>query len=63
MTGAQLRKWRLERRLSQEAAALRIGCSRRSIQLWESKTNKVPDYIAMAIAAANKNLTPYGAKS
>jgi transcriptional regulator with XRE-family HTH domain len=60
MNAAQLKAWRLERKLSQAAAAERIGCSRRSIQQWESGANPVPDYIAMAVAAASMNLPPYG---
>lgn len=62
MTAADLKKWRLQRKISQEEAAQQIGCSRRSIQQWESGANPVPDYIAMAVSAVSMGLPPYGAK-
>ena len=63
MNAEQLKKWRAQHNLTQEVAAQKIGCSKRSIQLWESGTNRIPDYIAMAVSAVSMNLPPYGAKS
>lgn len=61
MTAAQLAKWRAQLKLSQAAAAKLIGCSRRSLQNWESGANAIPKNIAMAVSAASMGLPPYGA--
>jgi len=63
MTAAQLREWRARLKLSQSEAALKIGCSRRSLQHWEAGKYPIPEYIAMAVSAVSMNLPPYGAKS
>jgi len=60
MTAAQLKAWRLQHKLSQAAAAAKLGCSRRSIQQWESGDNEIPKYIAMALSAVLFNLPAYG---
>ena len=57
MTSAELRSWRGDRSRA-EVAAL-IGCGERSILNWE-KGRTVPHYIALAIAALQFNLPPYG---
>lgn len=57
MTSTQLRTWRGDRSRA-EVAAL-IGCAERSILNWE-KGRDVPRYIALAIAALQFNLPPYG---
>lgn len=62
MTAAQFREWRARMSFSQAEAAARLGCSKRSVQNWESGTNDVPTYIALAISAVNMNLPAYGAK-
>lgn len=63
MNASQLRKWRAQLGLSQDEAARRLGCSRRSLQNWESGKNSIPGYIAMAVSAVSMNLPPYGEKS
>lgn len=62
MTPKELKEWRKRMRFSQEKAAELIGCSKRAIQLWEAGKNKIPKYVAMAIAAIQFNLPPYGKK-
>ena len=62
MTAAQLRKWRAALSLSQEEAASRLGCSRRSLQHWEAGKFPIPGYIAMAVSAVSMNLPPYGSR-
>lgn len=59
MTPDELRKWRLSAKLSQAAAAELIGCSRRALQYYEAG-RAVPKNIALAIAAVNAKLKPYG---
>lgn len=62
MNAAQLKRWREQLQLSQAAAAERLGCSRRSIQNWETGSARIPKYIAMAASAVSMNLPPYGEK-
>jgi len=60
MTAKELAAWRKRLGLSQAAAAELIGCSRRGFQMWESGKNAIPKNIALAIAAIQFNLPPYG---
>lgn len=60
MTAKELRNWRLRLRLSQARAAEILGCSRRAIQNWEKGSNKIPKTVALAIAAVQFDLPPYG---
>jgi len=62
MTAAQLRQWREQLKLTQGDAANKLGCSRRALQNWESGTQDIPSYIAMAASAVSMNLPPYGSK-
>lgn len=62
MTAAELKAWRERLNLSQASAADKLGCSRRSLQHWESGTYPVPPYIDMAASAVSMNLPPYGSK-
>lgn len=62
MTPKELIAWRKRMKLSQAKAAELIGCSRRGLQLWESGANPIPKSIALAIAAIQFNLPPYGKK-
>ena len=62
MTAAQLRQWRAQLKLSQGEAARRLGCSRRSLQHWETGKYAIPGSIAMAVSAVSMNLPPYGSK-
>jgi len=57
MTSADLRTWRGDR--SRAEAAQAIGCSERSILNWE-QGRAIPRYIALAIAALQFDLPPYG---
>jgi len=60
VTATQLAKWRAQFKLSQADAAKLIGCSRRSLQNWESGANTIPKNIAMAVSAATMGLPAYG---
>lgn len=62
MTSDELRRWREALSLSQQAAAERLGCSRRALQNWEAGVQDVPAYIALAVSAVSMNLPPYGTK-
>ena len=53
MTGTQLRKWRLENRLTQNAAALLIGVSYAAYKKWESEKRAdmdIPEPVARLVA-------------
>ena len=63
MTAAELKSWRERMKFSQESAAQKLGCSRRSLQHWEAGLYPVPDYIAMSVSAVSMNLPPYGSQS
>lgn len=45
---------------SQSEAALRLGCSKRSITNWEKGINPIPVSIALAASAVCMNLPKYG---
>lgn len=45
---------------SQAEAAIKLGCSRRSIANWEKEVNPIPDSIALAVSAVCMNLPKYG---
>jgi transcriptional regulator with XRE-family HTH domain len=45
---------------SQQEAASKLGCSRRSIANWENGTHKIPDSIALAASAVCLNIPKYG---
>lgn len=62
MTPKELIAWRKRLKISQARAAELLGCSRRGIQLWEAGTNPIPKTIALAIAAIQFDLPPYGRK-
>lgn len=62
MNSKELRDWRKQHKLSQAAAARLIGCSRRGLQQWEKGVNPIPKNIALAIAAVQFGLPPYGKK-
>jgi len=62
MTPKELIDWRTRHGLSQAKAAEMLGCSRRGIQLWEKGDGTIPQTIALAIAAVQFNLPPYGRK-
>jgi DNA-binding transcriptional regulator YiaG len=61
MPPASLKAWRRSLGLSQEAAAEKLGCGRRSLQLWEAGTNAIPRYIGLACTAVTLGLTEYEA--
>lgn len=58
MNAAAFIAWRERLHLSQAAAAAILGCGRRSIQLWENRTNDIPHYIALACVAVALGITP-----
>jgi len=62
MTAEELLQWRKRHKLSQQRAADMLGCSRRGIQQWEKGMYPIPKTIALAIAAIQFNLPPYGRK-
>lgn len=59
MKPADLIEWRRRLGLSQAAAAEKLGCGRRSLQLWEAGTNEVPRYIGLAAAAIALGISEY----
>jgi DNA-binding transcriptional regulator YiaG len=59
MTGEELKSWRGRMKLSAEAAARELGCSKTSVLAWE-KRQKVPRYIALACAAYAAGAPPIG---
>jgi DNA-binding XRE family transcriptional regulator len=58
VNAAALVRWRKRHGLTQVEAAAVLGCGRRSIQLWENRTNEIPHYIALACAAVALGITP-----
>lgn len=58
MTGEDLKRWRELHKMSQQAAANAIGCSKMSIVNWEGG-RKIPLYIAMACTAIALDLKPW----
>lgn len=59
MNGEQLKQWREGRGWSKLHVAEVLGCSRNSVRAWESG-QKIPDYVALAIAAVQMGLPAYG---
>lgn len=53
MTPRQLKLWRKRHNLSQNQAADKLGCSRRSIQKWEAGETQIPKSIELAMEAVN----------
>lgn len=62
MNPKELIEWRKKNGFSQKKAAELIGCSRRGIQMWEAGNNPIPKHIALAIAAVQFGLPPFGKK-
>ena len=62
MTPKELIDWRTRLGITQTRAAELLGCSRRAIQLWEAGKNDIPKNIALAVAAVQFGLPPYGKK-
>jgi transcriptional regulator with XRE-family HTH domain len=60
MNAEELLELRRRFNWSQEEAAARLGCSKRSIANWEKGTHKIPDSIALAASAVCMNLPKYG---
>lgn len=59
VTPTDLKQWRGNR--SRAEVARLLGCGERSIINWET-VREPPQYIALAIAALQFNLPPYGSK-
>lgn len=51
MTSASLIAWRQRLGLNKVRAAEALGCSRTSLDAWESGEHKIPRYIELACAA------------
>jgi DNA-binding XRE family transcriptional regulator len=62
VTKTDLIEWRRRLSLTQEQAAGSIGCSKRSIVIWEQGARDVPKYIALACAAIALGVTEYPPK-
>lgn len=60
MTPDELIAWRKKNRLPQTKTARILGCPRHGIRNWETGKNPVPKTIALAIAAVQFGLPPYG---
>jgi transcriptional regulator with XRE-family HTH domain len=63
MTPTDLIDWRCRLGLTQQQAADRLGCARRSVQNWEQPGAKIPGYIALACAAVAYGLPPIGSRA
>jgi transcriptional regulator with XRE-family HTH domain len=55
----QLIDWRIRLNLTTRAAAEALGCSRTSINSWESGTARIPRYIGIACTGIEMNITDY----
>lgn len=62
MTAAELANLRSRFGWSQAEAAVKLGCSVRSIINWEQGVSKIPKSIALAAAAVVMDIPPYGSK-
>jgi DNA-binding XRE family transcriptional regulator len=61
MTAAELIAWRDRLKLSQVQAAKALGCSRRSIQIWENGTIRaIPGIVPLACAAISHGIPGIG---
>lgn len=63
MTPNQFTEWRVKMGLSKSAAADAIGVSRNMPQKYESGGALIPTYVALACAAYEKQIPPYGDKN
>lgn len=61
MTPEDLIAWRKRMNLTQEAAAEKLGCGRRSLQQWEDpeRPQPIPKYIGLACAALALGIVEY----
>lgn len=59
MTPDDLITWRKRLNLTQEAAAEKLGCGRRSLQQWEGGIHDIPKYIGLACAALALGIVEY----
>jgi DNA-binding transcriptional regulator YiaG len=56
MTPETLKHWRERLSLSQIAASRTIGCCRKTWQNWESGRTKIPNHLALALAAMERDI-------
>jgi transcriptional regulator with XRE-family HTH domain len=59
MSPEALIAWRKRLDLTQTAAAIALGCSRRSLHTWERGETEIPKYIGLACAAIALGVTEY----
>lgn len=62
MDGKELQEWRLERGWSKGRVAQELGCSRNTVRAWEAG-QRIPRYVALAVAALDWGLPPWGGVS
>ena len=58
MTASTFASWRARLRLNKSKAALALGCSRNAVIGYETGSNRIPRYIALACAAIAHGLPP-----
>lgn len=59
MTGSDLVLWRATMKLSKLSAAKALGCSRVTLDKYESGASAIPLYVALACAAISYGLPPW----
>jgi len=60
MNSTELIELRKRFHWTQEEAARQLGCSKRSIVIWEKGVRPIPDSISLAASAVCMNLPKYG---
>lgn len=61
VTGDELIAWRKRLKFNRKQAAEQLGCTRHSIQDWETGARPIRRYIALACAALSHGIPPLGA--
>jgi DNA-binding XRE family transcriptional regulator len=63
MNAQDLKELRKRFHWTQAEAAAKLGCSKRSIVIWEQGVRRIPDSISLAASAVCMNLPKYGKNS
>jgi transcriptional regulator with XRE-family HTH domain len=59
MRGDDFRAWRFSLRLTQDAAAARLGWSKRSIERYEQRNLEIPRLVRLAMVTVMAGLEPW----
>lgn len=60
MNGEEFKTWRKGQNLTQQEAADALGVTKRSVQLWEADERPISRTVALACAAVQAGLAPFG---